>query len=104
MAPWAWLADPDGYSEHRGDPFGLLGAFAQGYGLDPAGAEDFVDAIYLTHVQALKFSRRHADAGEDPFIQMWRERGGDQRVGRDERWYTESRERLVAAVGRAPGV
>lgn len=46
-----------------------------------------------------EWARRHAEAGEPGFVQMWAEMGGQERYDRRRQWWAESRSRFERALG-----
>src|SRR5947208_16307358 len=78
---WAPLAHP---SFRRAWPEGLdavtrFGRFARAYGIGVDRAVEFVDAAFATHDVGRTFVRRHVDAGDPAFVEMWHNLGSPDR-------------------------
>jgi hypothetical protein len=99
---WAPLAHP---GVRRAWPDGLdavarFGRFARAYGIEPDQADEFVDAALATHEVGRAFVRRHVDAGDPGFVEMWRNFGGPERDRLDASWLMEVRVDLARAASR----
>jgi hypothetical protein len=99
---WGPLAHP-GY--RRAWPGGLdavarFGRFANAYGIAADQAVEFVDAALATHDVGRAFVRRHVDAGDPAFVEMWRNFGGPERDRLDGSWLKEVRDDLIRATAR----
>jgi hypothetical protein len=69
------------------------------YGLDASGRSDVLASLSDAIARGGEFVRRHAEAGEPGFVQMWKDIGGMQRFDRRRRWWAE-REPVFAAALR----
>jgi thiamine kinase-like enzyme len=99
---WAPMAHP---SCRREWPDGLdaarrLGVFAGAYGIQPDDSEAFVDAMLRTHEIGRLFVRRHVEADETAFVEMWRRGGGVARDELDDQWLAENRQLFVVEVAQ----
>jgi aminoglycoside phosphotransferase (APT) family kinase protein len=97
---WAPMVDP---RFRRAWPGGLdavsrLGRFARAYGIGGGDAVRFVDAVFATKEAGRAFVRRHVDAGEPGFVEMWATYLGPERDAADTVWMDEHRDRLIEAV------
>lgn len=100
---WAPMAHP---AHRRAWPDGLdaaarVGVFAEAYGVRRDDAELFVETMLLTHRVGREFVRRHVEANDGGFVEMWRTYGGPDREARDDDWIAANRELLVDAVASA---
>ena len=75
-----------------------LGVFARAYGIKEEGAVAFVDTVLSTHKAGRTFVRRHVDAGEPSFVEMWMAYDGPQRELLDDKWLGQNRAIFIAAV------
>jgi hypothetical protein len=57
------------------------------YGLDASGRSDVIASLSDGIARGGEFVRRHAEAGEPGFVQMWTEMGGMERFDRRRRWW-----------------
>ena len=80
------------------DPCARLRLVADAYGLAP-DRQELVAAVGALIGQAGAFVRRHVEAGEPAFVQMWNAGGGQARYDRRLDWFAAHREQLLDAVG-----
>ncbi len=62
---------------------------ADAYGLDAEGRQEMFASLADTIARGGEFVRRHVEAGEPGFVQMWNDMGGGERFDRRRRWWTE---------------
>jgi hypothetical protein len=84
------------------DAVARVGAFARAYGVTVEETEDFVEALFATRRTGFAFVRRQIEAGDPAYADMWKTRGGDERITREEEWLAENRPSLVDAVASHP--
>jgi Ser/Thr protein kinase RdoA (MazF antagonist) len=97
---WAPMTHPNRRDPWPGgmDAVARVGVFAQAYGVTVEETEDFVEALFATRQTGLAFVRRQIETGDPAYADMWRTRGGEERITRDEEWLSENRPCLVDAV------
>lgn len=97
---WAPMVDPRYRKAWVGelDAVARLGRFARAGGVDPDDAVAFVDAVFATKEAGRAFVRRHVDAGEPGFVEMWATYLGSERDAADTVWMQVHRDRLIEAV------
>lgn len=80
------------------DPFLRLRLVADAYGL-PADRRELMRAVddYLTVGHS--FVRRRVDAGDEAFIAMWSQMGGEARFARRREWFEKNRQRFSDVLG-----
>lgn len=71
---------------------------ADAYGLDEPGRAELLDVLSGTIARGGEFVRRRVEAGDQPFVEMWRAIGGMERFDRRRRWFAAERERFVEAM------
>jgi len=71
---------------------------ADAYGLDGAGRQEMFAALADTVARGGEFVRRHVEAGEPGFIQMWNDMGGAVRFDRRRHWWTEHQAEFAHAL------
>ena len=90
--PDSFLGEPPGL-----DPVERLSWFATGYGVPPTDADLFVELIVRSAEVGERFVRRHVDAGDPGFVQMWA-RGYGEMADRRREWIVAHRRDLVDAI------
>ncbi len=100
---WAPMAHPDFRRDFPAglDAWGRFARFAAAYGFGPQDATALVDLMVETRRSGRRFLRRHLDAGEPAFIEMWERAGGAERDRRNDEWVAEHRGAAVAALAEA---
>lgn len=68
------------------------------YGLDAGGRSEVLESLSDAIAAGGEFVRRHAEAGEPGFVQMWNEMGGMERFDRRRRWWAERKPDFEAAL------
>lgn len=68
------------------------------YGLDSSGRSDVLESLGDGIARGGEFVRRHAEAGEPGFVQMWNEMGGMERFDRRRRWWATRLPAFEAAL------
>jgi hypothetical protein len=71
---------------------------ADAYGLQGAARKSLVEVLDTSIARGREFVRRRVEAGEEGFVRMWREMGGDERYNRRLAWWIENRDQFVAAL------
>lgn len=79
-----------------------LRVIADAYGLDAAGRSELLACIDHGIAHTGEFVRRHVDAGEPAFIEMWQAMGGDERFTRRRAWWASARPSFVTALEPRP--
>jgi hypothetical protein len=77
------------------DPFGRLAALVEAYCLPRTDHQAFVDAIIEGKRVGGAFVRRRAEAGEQAFIEMWEDRGGEAGDERILNWLEANRQSFL---------
>ena len=77
---------------------GRLRLVCDAYGLDVAGRSEVLEALDMSIARGGEFVRRHAEAGEPGFVQMWAEIGGMERFDRRRRWWATAWTSFDAAL------
>ena len=80
------------------DRAGRLRLVCDTYGLDASARMDVLESLSGAIAHGGEFNRRHAEAGEPGFVQMWNEMGGMERFDRRRRWWAERRQEFEAAL------
>jgi Phosphotransferase enzyme family len=96
---WIPLRPPElaGERSHL-DPFHRLAVLAEGYGLESAEHESFVEAIVISKRLGTRFVEQRVGAGEPAFVKAWEQRGGKAGDERLVAWLDENREALLRAL------
>jgi Phosphotransferase enzyme family len=68
------------------------------YGLDSVRRSDVLESLSDAITHGGEFVRRHAEAGEPGFVQMWNEMGGMERFDRRRRWWAKHLPDFEAAL------
>ena len=68
------------------------------YGLDVPGRARLLACLDESIARDGEFVRRHVEAGEVAFIEMWESMGGQERYDRRRRWWAEARVDFEAAL------
>ncbi len=68
------------------------------YGLDAGGRAEVLASLSDGIARGGEFVRRHAEAGEPGFVQMWAEIGGMERFDRRRQWWTHAQRNVAAAL------
>lgn len=71
---------------------------ADAYGLDAAGRSELLDALSEQIRSGGQFVRRRMARGEQAFIEMWNNSGGQARYDRRRLWFADQRPRFEAAL------
>lgn len=71
---------------------------ADAYGLDAAGRGELLTVMGESIERGGEFVRRHVEAGEPAFIEMWNFMGGAERFDGRRRWWAEEQSRFAAAL------
>ena len=100
---WAPLTHPRFRSHWPGglDAAERLATFAGAYGVDAQQADEFVDVVLETRRIGISFVRARAESGQEPFVEEWSRRGGDERMTVDDAWIAETKPSIVRAVRAA---
>lgn len=105
LASFATMCVPIGSPEsaaktgrHGLDAVGRLRVVADAYGLDGPGRHELLDLLEARFANAGAFVRRHVDAGEKPFIEMWEAMGGQAFYDDRRDWFAANRSRLDRAM------
>lgn len=68
------------------------------YGLDDAGRADVLDILSASIARQGQFVLRRMEAGHAGFEKMWNEMGGQERLDRRSRWWSDQRANFAAAL------
>ena len=68
------------------------------YGLDGAGRSEVLVCLDESIARGGEFVRRHVEAGEPGFVEMWNSMGGMERFDRRRRWWAVARPTFVTAL------
>jgi hypothetical protein len=98
---WAPLGDPASRAAH---PPGLdavhrAAVLVRSYGTDHFAADEFVAAVDEAKRVGGRFVRRHVDAGETGFVEMFETMGGEERYRRNKAWWLANRPALLELLG-----
>lgn len=77
---------------------GRLRMICDTYGLDGAGRTEVLESLSYAIGRHGEFVRRHAEAGEPGFVQMWTDMGGMERFDRRDRWWAAHEADFEAAL------
>lgn len=72
---------------------------ADTYGLDPDDRMTLLEIIDRSIARHDDLIRRSVEAGEPGFVKMWEEMGGNQRLVRRRRWWSQQRKTFERALG-----
>lgn len=98
---WVPLLDPaSAAATHREDldPFARVRLLADGYGADGEMRRGFTRVLMEIEDVALRFVKRRVENGEQAFIDMWNDQGGQDRSRRKLTWLTENLTRFDEAL------
>jgi Ser/Thr protein kinase RdoA (MazF antagonist) len=100
ISMWAPLRDPSTVTPDRAalDPFTRARVFCDAYGVTTPEREELLEAWPRMRRQGIAFVRRHVDAGEPAFVEMWTEAGGEEGERRNLAWIDGNIERLRRAL------
>ncbi len=84
------------------DPVRRLRVVADAYGLDLAERSELLDVLDERFANGGAFVRRRIEAGEQAFIDMWEQMGGQARYDRRRDWFAAHRTTFAVAL-LAPG-
>jgi hypothetical protein len=100
ISMWAPLRDPRTLSADRAalDPFARARVFCDAYGVSPDERQELLTMWPALRRRGIAFVRRHMDAGEAAFVEMWEAHGGEEGEGRDLAWVDANLERLGRAL------
>jgi thiamine kinase-like enzyme len=102
MARMCVPIDTDEHASRTGrgglDPFIRLRLVADAYGLERHERTMLLDVLDEQIDRGGEFVRRHVDAGEEAFIRMWEEMGGQERFDLRRRWFGDNRSQFIAAL------
>ena len=68
------------------------------YGLDRGGRAEVLASVSAAIAAGGEFVRRHVEAGDPGFVQMWHDMGGMERFDRRRRWWEERKPDFEAAL------
>jgi len=107
ISMWAPLRDPRTVSADRAalDPFARARVVCDAYGISAGERERLLEMWPRMRRQGIAFVRRHVDAGEPAFVEMWEAAGGEQGERRNLAWIEDNLDRLRRAMldDPAPG-
>ncbi len=97
---WGPLGDPERRDRHPANLDGIarLGVLARAYGLEPARAEDLIDVIIEERAHSTANIRAEIAAGNESWIRVWANAGGDERAAADDAWIARHRAALIMAA------
>jgi Ser/Thr protein kinase RdoA (MazF antagonist) len=100
ISMWAPLRDPRTISSDRAalDPFGRARVFCDAYGVSSDGRAELIDMWPGMRRRGIAFVRRHVEAGEPAFVEMWEQAGGEEGERRNLAWIEDNLERLRRAL------
>ena len=100
ISMWAPLRDPRTVSADRAalDPFTRARVFCDAYGVSPEGRERLLEMWPRMRRQGIAFVRRHVDAREPAFVEMWEAAGGEEGERRNLAWIDDNTGRLREAL------
>ena len=100
ISMWAPLRDPRTISPDRAalNPFRRARVFCDAYGVASEERAELIDMWPRMRRQGIAFVRRHVDAGEPAFVEMWEQHGGEEGERRNMAWIEENLERLRQAL------
>lgn len=75
-----------------------LGLVADAYDLDTRGRAELLTCLDESIARGGAFVKRHVDAGEPGFIEMWDAMGGMARFDRRREWWAAERHRFATAI------
>ncbi|MEP6476896.1 MAG: phosphotransferase [Actinomycetota bacterium] len=100
ISMWSPLRDPRTLPPERAklDPFVRSRVFCDAYGVTSAGRTELLEMWPAMRRQGIAFVRRHVDAGEPAFVEMWEAAGGEAGERRNLVWIEDNLERLRRAL------
>jgi Ser/Thr protein kinase RdoA (MazF antagonist) len=100
ISMWAPLRDPRTIEPDRAalDPFRRARVACDAYGVTSAERTELLRMWPAMRRQGIAFVRRHVDAGEPAFVEMWEAAGGEQGERRNLVWIEDNLERLRRAL------
>ena len=100
ISMWAPLRDPRTISPDRAalDPFTRARVFCDAYGVSSEERAELLDMWPRMRRQGIAFVRRHVDAGEPAFVEMWEGAGGEEGERRNLAWIDDNLERVRRAL------
>jgi hypothetical protein len=104
ISMWAPLRDPRTVDPERArlDPFTRAAVFCGAYGVSAAEREQLLAMWPQARRDGIAFVRRHVDAGEPAFVEMWKAAGGEEGERRNLAWIDENLDRLRRALDDSP--
>ena len=104
ISMWAPLRDPRTVSADLAalDPFTRARVFCDEYGVTTGERNELLDMWPRTRRQGVAFVRRHVDAGEPAFVEMWDGAGGEEGEHRNLAWIDGNVDRLRRALNDPP--
>jgi hypothetical protein len=107
ISMWAPLRDPRTVSPDRAalNPFHRARVFCDAYGVSSEERAELIDMWPRMRRRGIAFVRRHVDAGEPAFVEMWERAGGEEGERRNIAWIEDNLEGLRRALfdDPAPG-
>jgi len=105
ISMWAPMSAPE---SRQGFPDSLdvidrFGRFVRAFGIEASDAESAVSTLFQSWAVGQRFVRRHVDAEEAPFIEMFERGGGAVRWRRNAAWSEQHRAAMVRAVENGSG-
>ena len=100
ISMWAPLRDPRTVSPERAalDPFTRARVVCDAYGVSEGEREELLALWPRMRRQGIAFVRRHVDAGEPAFVEMWVASGGEEGERRNLAWIDGNIARLRRAL------
>jgi hypothetical protein len=100
ISMWAPLRDPRTISADRAalDPFVRARVVCDAYSVSRGDRERLLEMWPRMRRQGIAFVRRHVDAGEPAFVQMWEAAGGEEGERRNLAWIEDHLGRLRRAM------
>ena len=104
ISMWAPLRDPRTVSPDRAalDPFTRARVFCDAYGVTTAERQELLEMWPRMRRRGIAFVRRHVDAGETAFVEMWEAAGGEQGERRNLSWIDDNVDGLRRALTGPP--
>jgi Ser/Thr protein kinase RdoA (MazF antagonist) len=100
ISMWAPLRDPRTVSTDRAalDPFTRARVFCEAYGVPFEARAELLELWPRMRRNGIAFVRRHVDAGEPAFVEMWEEAGAEEGERRNLAWIDNNLTRLRQAL------
>ena len=97
---WSPLGDPVRRDQHPADLDGIerVGVLARAYGLEPGRAEELIDVVIEERAHSTANIRAEIAQGNESWIRLWAQAGGDERAAVDDAWIARHRMALVRSV------